>query len=102
MRIRQMAFSSKIKAHKNIFTLELLKFIAEYLVDGNAKQAALRIGIPETYAGRYGQWLKKRPVVLAVLERELDDIDHRNINKAIKEINRQMDICREILGIDEI
>ena len=102
MRIRQMAFSSKIKAHKNIFTLEILKFITEYLVDGNAKQAALRIGIPETYAGRYGQWLKKRPVVLAVLERELDDTDRRNINKAIKEINRQMDICREILGIDEI
>lgn len=101
MRIRQMAFSSKIKAHKNIFTLETLKFIVEFLVDGNAKQAALRIGIPETYAARYGQWLKKRPVVLAVLERELDTDDQRKLKKALLEIDRQMEVCRGILGLDE-
>ena len=101
MRIRQMAFSSKIKAHKNIFTLETLKFIVEFLVDGNAKQAALRIGIPETYAARYGQWLKKRPVVLAVLERELDSDDQRKLKKALLEIDRQMDVCKGILGLDE-
>ena len=96
-----MAFSSKIKAHKNIFTLETLKFIVEFLVDGNAKQAALRIGIPETYAARYGQWLKKRPVVLAVLERELDSDDQRKLKKALLEIDRQMDVCKGILGLDE-
>lgn len=101
MRIRQMAFSSKIKAHKNIFTLETLKFIVEYLVDENAKQAALRIGIPETYAARYGQWLKKRPVVIAVLERELDPDDHRKLKKALLEIDRQMEVCKGILGLDE-
>lgn len=101
MRIRQMAFSSKIKAHKNILTLETLKFIVEFLADGNAKQAALRIGIPETYAARYGQWLKKRPVVLAVLERELDTDDHRKLKKALLEIDRQMEVCKGILGIDE-
>jgi len=101
MRIRQMAFSSKIKAHKNIFTLETLKFIVEFLVDGNAKQAAIRIGIPETYAARYGQWLKKRPVLLAVLERELDADDQRKLKKALLEIDRQMDVCRGILGLDE-
>lgn len=101
MRIRQMAFSSKIKAHKNILTLETLKFIVEFLVDGNAKQAALRVGIPETYAARYGQWLKKRPVVLAVLEREPDADDHRKLKKALLEIDRQIGICKGILGIDE-
>lgn len=96
-----MAFSSKIKAHKNIFTLETLKFVVEFLVDGNAKQAALRIGIPETYAARYGQWLKKRPVVLAVLEREIDTEDQRKLKKALLEIDRQMEVCRGILGLDE-
>ena len=96
-----MAFSSKLKAHKSIFTLETLKFIVEYLTDENAKQAALRIGIPETYAGRYGQWLKKRPVVTAVLERELDPEDHRKLKKALVEINRQMEICKVILGVDD-
>lgn len=96
-----MAFSSKIKAHKNIFTLETLKFIVEFLVDGNAKQAAIRIGIPETYAARYGQWLKKRPVLLAVLERELDADDQRKLKKALLEIDRQMDVCKSILGLDE-
>lgn len=101
MRIRQMAFSSKIKAHKNILTLETLKFIVEFLVDGNAKQAALRIGIPETYAARYGQWLKKRPVVLAVLECELNSDDQRKLKKALLEIERQMNVCKGILGLDE-
>ena len=101
MRIRQMGFSSKIKAHKNILTLEMLNFIAEYLVDGNAHQAALRAGIPETYASRYGHWLKKRPLVLAALERELDEHDLQQIKKAIKTIRGQMDICKNILGLDE-
>lgn len=101
MRIRQMAFSSKLKAHKNILTLETLKFIVEYLVDGNAHLAALRIGIPKTYAARYGQWLKKRPLVLAALESELDERDVRQLNKAIAEINSQMELCKSILGLDE-
>lgn len=101
MRIRQMGFSSKLKAHKNILTLETLKFIAEYLVDGNANQAALRIGIPNTYASRYGHWLKKHPLVVAAMERELDKIELRQLNKAIKEINTQMKICKSILGLDK-
>ena len=97
-----MAFSSKLKAHKNILTLETLKFIVEYLVDSDARQAALRIGIPETYASRYGQWLKKRPIVQAALERELDESDLRKLRKAIFEINSQMEVCKEILGFDEL
>ena len=97
-----MAFSSKLKAHKNILTLETLKFIIEYLVDGNSTQAALRIGIPETYASRYGQWLKKRPVVLSAMERELDESDLRKLKKAMSEINSQMEICKDILGFDEL
>lgn len=84
-----------------MLTLETLKFIVEYLQDQNAKQAALRIGIPETYAGRYGQWLKKRPLVLTALERELDESDMRKLRKCIVEIQSQMDTCREILGFDE-
>ncbi len=101
MRIRQMAFSSKLKAHKDLLTLETLKFIVEYLQDMNAKQAALRIGLPETYASRYGQWLKKRPLVLTALERELDESDLRKLRKSINDINSQMEICRGILGFDE-
>lgn len=101
MRIRQMAFSSKLKAHKHILTLETLKFIAEYLVDGNAQQAALRIGIPPTYASRYGAWLKKRPMVIQALERELDKNELRQLKKSIAEIEAQMDQCKNILGLNE-
>jgi phage terminase small subunit len=102
MRIRQMGFSSRLKAHKNILTLETLKFIAEYLVDGNARQAALRAGIPEAYAARQGQWLKKHPMVVQALERELDTRELRQLQKAIAEIKKQMDACQEILGLDEV
>ena len=102
MRIRQMAFSSKLKAHKDILTLETLKFISEYLVDQNAKQAALRIGIPETYASRYGQWLKKRPQVVAALECEFDKNEMRQFKKALREIETQMAFCKNLLGLDQI
>tara|TARA_B110001454_G_scaffold16145_1_gene14557 strand:- start:46621 stop:46929 length:309 start_codon:yes stop_codon:yes gene_type:complete len=100
MRIRQMGFSSRLKAHRNILTLETLKFIVEFLDDGNAKQAALRSGIPETYATRQGQWLKKLPMVKAALETELDERDLRQLRKSIDEINKQMDSCKKILGIE--
>lgn len=101
MRIRQMAFSSRLKAHRKILTLETLKFIVEYLKDGNARQAALRTGIPETYAARQGAWLKKQPMVVAALEAQLDERDMLKLDKAINEIERQMEICREILGLQE-
>jgi phage terminase small subunit len=101
MRIRQMGFSSKLKAHKNILTLETLKFIAEYLIDQNAHQAALRAGIHETYASRYGQWLKKHPFVLKAMQREYDESDLKKIAKSISAIQTQMDNCKEILGLDE-
>ncbi|OYZ11303.1 MAG: hypothetical protein B7Y39_19560 [Bdellovibrio sp. 28-41-41] len=100
MRIRQMGFSSRLKAHRNILTLETLKFIVEFLDDGNAKQAALRSGIPETYAARQGQWLKKLPMVMAALETELDERDLRSLRKSLDEINKQMDSCKKILGIE--
>lgn len=95
-----MGFSSRLKAHKNILTLETLKFIVEYLVDENAKQAALRAGIPETYAARQGQWLKKHPMVVAAMENELDDNELRQLRKAINEINARMETCKTILGLD--
>jgi phage terminase small subunit len=95
-----MGFSSRLKAHKNILTLETLKFIVEFLVDGNARQAALRSGIPETYAGRQGSWLKKHPLVKIALEREIDERDIRRLSKAIAEIEIQMEKCKEILGIE--
>jgi hypothetical protein len=96
-----MGFSSKLKAHKNILTLETLRFIVEYHVDGNARLAALRAGIPETYAARYGAWLKKHPAVQAALERELDDRDLRQLRKAMNDIESRMDDCKKILGLDE-
>ncbi len=95
-----MGFSSRLKAHKNILTLETLKFIVEYLVDGNAKQAALRSGIPETYAARQGQWLKKHPMVVAAVENELDDFELRQLRKAVNEINARMEACKTIMGLD--
>ncbi len=102
MRIRQMGFSSRLKAHRHLLTLETLKFIVEYLADGNARQAALRSGIPETYAARQGQWLKKLPIVHAALETELDERDVRQLNKSIAEINAQMEVCKKILGIEHL
>lgn len=100
MRIRQMGFSSRLKAHKHLLTLETLKFIVEYLVDGNARQAALRSGIPETYAARQGAWLKKHPMVKQALEKEIDERDLRDLKKSIASIEAQMETCKTILGID--
>lgn len=100
MRIRQMGFSSRLKAHKNILTLETLKFIIEFLADRNAKQAALRTGIPETYAARQGQWLKKHPMVVAAIENEIDENELRQLRKAINEINARMETCKTILGLE--
>jgi phage terminase small subunit len=99
MRIRQMGFSSRLKAHRHILTLETLKFIVEFLQDGNAKQAALRSGIPETYAARQGQWLKKHTMVQAALEKDLDEQDIRKLQKHIQEIESRMESCKEILGL---
>lgn len=101
MRMRQMGFSSRLKAHKHILTLETLKFIAEYLVDHNARMAALRSGIPETYAARQGRWLKKHPMVVASVERELDARELKQLQKLVADIELKMDQCKSILGLDE-
>ena len=100
MRIRQMGFSSRLIAHRHLLTLETLKFIVEYLEDGNAKGAALRAGIPETYASRQGQWLKKQPIVQKALETDLDDRDMRQLQKAIAEIEERMQLCKSILRLE--
>lgn len=102
MRIRQMGFSSRLKAHRHLLTLETLKFIVEFLSDGNARQAALRSGIPETYASRQGAWLKKLPIVRSALERDLDPKDLRDLRNAIAKIDAQMRVCKEILGIEDV
>ena len=99
MRIRQMGFSSRLKAHKNILTLETLKFIVEYLEDGNATQAALRSGIPQTYAGRQGAWLKKHPIVKAALEKDLDEDEIKQLKRIIKQIESQISVCKDLLGL---
>ena len=96
-----MGFSSRLKAHRHLLTLETLKFISEFLEDGNARQAALRSGIPETYAARQGAWLKKHPMVVAALERDLDPRERQQIKKALAIIETQMNICKEILGLNE-
>ena len=97
-----MGFSSRLKAHKNILTLETLKFIYEFLQDGNATQAALRAGIPATYAARQGAWLKKHLMVTAALDRDLDEIELRKLRNALSVINTQMESCKSLLGLDEI
>ena len=102
MRIRQMGFSSRLKAHRHILTLETLKFIAEFLVDPNVKGAALRSGIPETYASRQGQWLKKHPMVIAAIEKDLDAAEIRQLQKSISKINAEMEICKSLLGLEEL
>lgn len=101
MRIRQMGFSQRLKAHKKVLTLETLKFIVEYLKDNDARSAALRSGVPESYASKQGAWLKKHPMVLAAMETELDDREQLKLQKAIAEIDRQMEICKDLLGMQD-
>jgi phage terminase small subunit len=96
-----MGFSSRLKAHRQLLTLETLRFIVEFLGDENARQAALRSGIPETYAARQGAWLKKLPIVKKALEREFDDADLRKLHRSLNAIDEQIEICREILGLNE-
>jgi phage terminase small subunit len=95
-----MAFSSRLKAHRHLLTLETLKFISAYLENGNARLAALESGIPETYATRQGQWLKKHPMVIAAQERELDARDLQKIRSAVNKIDLLMEECKTLLGID--
>jgi phage terminase small subunit len=96
-----MGFSSRLKAHKHLLTLETLKFIVEYLQDENVKQAALRSGIPETYAARHGQWLKKHTFVKQALEKDYDEKELRLLQKEIMTIESSMDRCKEILGLED-
>jgi phage terminase small subunit len=96
-----MGFSSRLIAHRHILTLETLKFIVEYLIDGNAKGAALRAGIPETYASRQGQWLKKQPIVKKALEADIHERDLKKLQAAIAVIEEKMRECRGILRMDE-
>jgi phage terminase small subunit len=79
-----------------------LQFIVEFLEDGNVKQAALRAGIPETYASRQGAWLKKHPIVLKALEADVDGHDLKKLKRALRDIDSQIDICKKILGLEEI
>ncbi len=102
MRIRQMGFSSRLKAHRHLLTLETLKFIYEFKETGNAKVAALNSGIPETYASRQGQWLKKLPIVRAALETELDERDMQNFKRKLAEIEQLMEECKELLNLEDI
>lgn len=99
MRIRQVGFSSRLKAHRDILTLETLKFIVEFLEDGNARLAALRSGISETYAARQGQWLKKHHLVKAALENDLDERDIAKLKQSIARIEIEMETCKQILGL---
>lgn len=101
MRIRQVGFSSRLKAHRKLLTLETLKFIIEFLKDRDARLAAFRSGVPENYASKQGQWLKKHSIVLAAMEAEVDSRDILKLEKAMAEIQRQMDICKDILNLQE-
>jgi hypothetical protein len=96
-----MAFSSRLKAHRHLLTLETLKFICAYLEGGNARLAALDSGIPETYAARQGQWLKKHPMVIAAQERELDPRDLQKLKMAVHKIDVLMEECKTLLDLNE-
>ncbi len=96
-----MAFSSRLKAHRHLLTLETLKFISAYLENGNARMAALDSGIPDQYAGRQGQWLKKHPMVIAALERDLDPNELRKIKHNVQKIEALMEDCKKLLGIEQ-
>lgn len=101
MRIRQMAFSSRLKAHRHLLTLETLKFIVGFADHGNARLAALDAGIPPAYATRQGQWLKKHPMVIASMENELDPRELKKLQITVSKIDSLMEECKAILGIDE-
>ena len=68
----------------------------------NARQAALRSGIPDTYAARQGAWLKKHPLVLRALERDYDERDVKKLQLELGEIFKHMENCKEILGLEGI
>jgi len=95
-----MAFSSRLRAHRHILTLETLKFISAYLESGNARLAALDSGIPETYASRQGQWLKKHPMVIAAIERDLDPRELQKLKNAVSKIDQLMEECKALLGLE--
>ena len=95
-----MAFSSRLKAHRGMLTLETLNFIVEFLIDGNARQAAIRSGIPETYAARQGAWLKKQKLVVQALERDYDESDLKKLKRELTEIYDRIEKCKAILGLD--
>ena len=96
-----MGFSSRLKAHRHLLTLETLKFIVYFLEGGNARVAALESGIPETYAARQGQWLKKHPIVRRALEAEVDDADLRKLHAKVRQIERLMGECEGLLNLSE-
>ncbi|MEO5668701.1 MAG: hypothetical protein ABIR96_11635 [Bdellovibrionota bacterium] len=102
MRLRQMGFSSRLKAHKHLLTLETLTFIVEFLSDRNATQAALRSGIPKTYAVRQGAWLKKHPIVLRALANDFDERDLKKLQRELSEISKHMENCKSLLGIEDL
>lgn len=95
-----MAFSSRLRAHRHILTLETLKFISAFLEGSNARLAALDSGIPETYASRQGQWLKKHPMVIAAIERDLDPRELQKLKNAVGKIDQLMEECKTLLGLD--
>lgn len=101
MRIRQMGFSSRLIAHRHLLTLETLRFIIEYLEDPNVKGAAIRSGIPETYASRHGQWLKKLPVFKRAMESEVNERDLKKLQTSLRKIEDEIRECKRILGVEE-
>lgn len=96
-----MGFSSRLKAHRHLLTLETLKFIVAFIEIDNAADAALYAGIPKTYASRQSQWLKKLPLVRKAMETEIDERDLRDLKRAIAEIEERMEMCKRILGLAE-
>ena len=52
-------------------------------------------------AARQGQWLKKHPMVIAALERDLDTKEMQILKNAVNKIDELMSECKSILGLDQ-
>jgi phage terminase small subunit len=77
--------------HATPLTPRELQFIAEWLVDKNAKQAAIRAGYSARSAGKTGFDLLQRPRVQAAVRKALKEQQTRTLitaDQVLKDIHR--------------
>jgi hypothetical protein len=84
----------------NTLTPKQQLFVEEYLVDRNAKQAALRAGFSEKTASSYSYTLLRRPEIQAALEQARSSRDQCTGIDQDYVVNRLMEIVERGLGHD--